>query len=113
MRSLFIILSFLAVVVAVIMSILPFGSLVFAPALIGFVFGFLALKRSTTNKTFPKILIALSLLAGLAGAVKTYAFQNKVSEDAQFEQRELESQQEAIETLEELEELEEPTDSIP
>ena len=117
MRTIFIILASIAALLAAIMSFLPFGSITLAPALLGLVFGYLALRMSKKGKGYPKFLIVVSLIAGLLAMVKPYIWETKVEADQQFELREEQSQQEAIKELEELEseleELESPNDSLP
>ncbi len=117
MRTIFILLGTMAAILAVIMAFLPFGSIALAPALLGLIFGFFALKMGKDKgKGSAKFIIVLSVLAGAIAVVKPLVFKNEVRTDQQFEIREQESRQEAIEELEELEneldELESITDSI-
>ena len=116
MRTIFIILGTIAALLAAIMTFLPFDSLALAPALLGVIFGYLALRRTEKGKGFPKFLVIVSLLAGVIALAKPILFDNKVEQDEQFELREEETKKEALEELEnldDLEGLEHPTDSIP
>jgi len=106
MRTLFIILGFLSGIFAIALSILPFGYIALIPAILGLVFGYLAMTASKKEgrSSIPSNLIFLvSIIALLLTTYRIVFTENKVEADSEFIEKEKESKEEAIEELEEIE----------
>lgn len=105
MRKLFIILSLILAILAVILSVLPLSNLAFIPAILAFVFGLVGFYLSNKQKK-PKHIIKLAfLLTIIALSLSTYKAifnASEVGDTEQLEQTEQESEEEAIEELEDL-----------
>ncbi|QLE02336.1 hypothetical protein HX109_12495 [Galbibacter sp. BG1] len=110
MRITLIILSAVALVIAVIFAILPLGTIALIPILIALLLALiLKYKYSKGQKQLmPNIFLGVAILCGVIVISKSLFAEEKVVEDTQYEERIEESQEEAIEELEEIEsELEE------
>jgi len=104
MRKLFIYLSSFFVVLGILFTILPLGTIAFLPILLALVFSFLAFEKSVASlKKIPKVLIFVSALTLLVVVGKVVFIADEVVEDKQFDQNKIESKQEAVEELEGLE----------
>ncbi|SFN62428.1 hypothetical protein SAMN04487989_10288 [Bizionia echini] len=105
MRKLFIILSLIAAVLAVILSVLPLSNLAFIPAILALVFGLISFYLSNKHNK-PKHSIKLAfLLTIIALSLTTYKAifsTSEVGNTEQLEETEQKSEEEAIEELEDL-----------
>jgi len=118
MRRLFIILGFVASILAVILSVTPLSKIAYIPALFALVFGLIAFYFSR-QKQYPKKSIQLIfLLTIISLTVTTYKAIFSVSEVGDLdtlEQTEKESEEKAIEELENLDieeiEISDPNDA--
>ena len=105
MRILFTVLALIASVLAVILSVLPLYNLSYIPAVAALIFGLVAFYVSN-KKGLPKHTIKLAfLLTIMAMALATYKSifsTSEVGNTEALEQKEKESEEEAIEELEDL-----------
>lgn len=103
MRKICIVVGIITLVLAIILLVFPFGSLVLAPAITALILSLIAFKSSVAEHTkLPKTLLILSVVVTFAGALRFFTSENKVAEDVNFEKIKETSQQEAIEELETL-----------
>jgi len=105
MRILLVVLTLVAAIVSVILSILPISSLAFIPAIIALILGFSAYYFSKKNgKSIHTIKLALilTILSLCLTIYKSVFNESKVGNTEELEQKELKSEEEAIEELEEL-----------
>ena len=105
MRKLFVILALIAAVLAVILSVLPVSNLAFIPAIASLIFGgvaiYLANKQQKPKHTI-KLAFLLTILAlGLATYKSIYST-SEVGNTEELEQKEIQSEEEAIEELNDL-----------
>lgn len=104
MRKTFIILSIVFAVLSVIFTALPFDSLAFIPIGLAFLFIILAYVKSTTEeRKLPKQLFIIAYLCAIVVLIKIFFFKDEVAVDTQFEQKKIETKQEAKKDLENLE----------
>jgi len=104
MRKLFIYLATFFVVISILFTILPLGTIAFLPILLALVFSFLAFEKSAASlKKIPKILLVISALTLLVVVGKVVFVKDEVVVDKQFDQEKVDSKQEAVEELEGLE----------
>ena len=105
MRKVFIVLGLIAALLAVILSVLPLSNLAFIPAIFALVFGIIALYISNKSGASKKIIHYIFLLTIVSLAFTTYksVFSSpEVVNTEELEEKEIESEQEAIDELEEL-----------
>lgn len=118
MRRFFIILGFIASILAVILSVSPLSKIAYIPAVIALIFGFIAFYLSR-QKQYPKKSIQLIfLLTIISLTITTYKAIFNVVEVGNVEGLELkekESEEEAIQELEDLDfdEMDIETDEEP
>jgi hypothetical protein len=106
MRKVLIVLAFLFAILGVVFAILPMGTLGVLPVGLSVIFGGLAYYKSEANdKTVPKWLLIVAVLI-LVVIIARSMMPDEVENDAQFEQKKIESKQEDLKDLEELEGLE-------
>jgi carbon starvation protein CstA len=108
MRILFIILGALAAIIALTLSILPFGMLAFIPAIAALIFGLLAFTLSNREGKSKGIVNLILLLTVIALAITTYRSftnENTIETDTEFIEKEKESEEKAMDELEDLEGL--------
>ena len=106
MKTLFVVLSFVASILSVILAVTPLFKLAFLPGIAALVFGFVALYLSKQKQLSKKSIQLVFLLTIIALSVSSYkAIFNKVEvgNTEELIQKEDASEQEAIETLEEIE----------
>ncbi|MBT8309997.1 MAG: FUSC family protein [Flavobacteriaceae bacterium] len=106
MRYTYIFLGLLAAIIALALSILPFGLIALIPAIIGLILGYLASKASKQqgkSKLPASLIFLLSIIALVITSYRTVFTENKVETDTEFIEKEKESKEEALEELEELE----------
>ncbi len=105
MRRLFIILGFIASILAVVLSVTPLSNIAYLPALVALIFGLIAFYFSR-QKQYPKKSIQLIfLLTIISLSITTYKALFSVSEVGNVEGLELkekESEEKAIEELDNL-----------
>ena len=106
MKTLFVVLGFVASILSVILAVTPLFKLAFLPGIAALVFGFVALYLSKQKQLSKKSIQLVFLLTIIALSVSSYkAIFNKVEvgNTEELIQKEDASEQEAIETLEEIE----------
>ncbi len=100
------IIGFLAALLGLIMTVLPFGSLAFLPIALALVAGIIGFRMSGDQgggKTAFKVLLILAVTALLLGIYRTAFDKNVVAEDETIIQQEEESLEDARKELEDLE----------
>lgn len=105
MRITFTILGFLSAIIAIVLSILPFGLIALIPIVIAFVFGLLAFKQSKKDDKSVTPIQLIFLLVIIALALTTYRSiftENKVEADTEFIDKQESSEEKAIEELDAL-----------
>lgn len=105
MRKVFIILGLIAAILAVILSVLPLSNLAFIPAILALAFGIAALYLTNKSGASKKIIHYIFLLTVLSLAFATYKSvfsRPEVVNTEELQEKEIESEQEAIDELEEL-----------
>lgn len=110
MRITLIILGLLSALIALIMSILPFGLIALIPAAIAFVIGLLALsafKKEGQSQLPVKSIFVITIIALALTAYRSIFTENKVEADTEFIEKERESEEEAIDELEDIEGIDE------
>lgn len=106
MRKALIISTIVFVVLGIILTILPMGTIAFLPVGIAVILSILAvIKSKESQKKFPKILLFISIVILLAAIGKDVLVKDKVTVDQQFIKEKEDSKQEAQKDLEELEGL--------
>jgi len=106
MRKAFIITTIVFIVLGIILTILPMGTIAFLPVGIALVLAILTVVKSKeSQKKFPKILLFISIVLLLAAVGKDVLVKDKVTVDQQFIKEKEDSKQEAQKDLEELEGL--------
>ena len=106
MRTLLIIVGFLAAVLGLIMTILPFGALGFIPVALALIIGILSLRMSRTegaSTTPSKLIIILGGLGLILGIYRTVFDKNVVTEDEEIIRQDEESLEDAKKELEDIE----------
>jgi predicted PurR-regulated permease PerM len=106
MKKLFIILGFIAAVIAVIFAVTPFSNLAVIPILIAFTCGLVVFFISKKDKTKTKTIQYIFLLVIIALALTIYkgVFNtSEVGNTEQLEQREEENLEDSKEILEDIE----------
>ena len=102
MKKLFIILSLIAAIIALILSVLPLSNLAYIPAIFAFAFGILALaiKKDPTGKKTLNLAFLLTIIALGFTVYKSIFSITEVGNLEELEQKSEQSIEEAIETLE-------------
>jgi uncharacterized membrane protein len=107
MRQLFIILSIIFIVLGLVLSILPFGTIALIPIIAAFISGLIAFRISKKSNKGTKIIKAIFLVIIISLSISIYrsVFETNVIEDDNIEtiKKEKQSDQESIEELESLE----------
>ncbi|WP_104733975.1 FUSC family protein [Hanstruepera ponticola] len=105
MRKLCVILALIAAILAVILSVLPVSNLAFIPAIASLIFGLVAMYLSNKQekpKHTIKLAFLLTILAlGLATYKSIYST-SEVGDTEELEQKEIQSEEDAIEELNDL-----------
>lgn len=100
------IVGYLAALLGLTMTILPFGSLAFLPIVVALIAGFISLRltgNSGGSKTASKVLLILGVTALLLGIYRTMFDKNVVAQDAEIIQQDEESLEDAKKELEDIE----------
>ena len=108
--KLFVIVGFFSAMIGLVLSFLPISNLAIFPAIFGFVLSivaYMSLKKKKLSFSFPKIVMALSVLVLLISVGKNFLIENEVEEDTAFVEEAVRSEKEAVKELEALEELDE------
>lgn len=104
MRKLFLALSILFLLLAIVFTILPMGTIAFLPIGLALVSSLVFLKKSEENqRKLPSWLLTLSAICSLVVLLKVTFIKNKVEVDKKFEQQKVETKIEAKKELEALE----------
>ncbi|WP_191860965.1 FUSC family protein [Hanstruepera ponticola] len=105
MRKLCVILALIAAILAVILSVLPVSNFAFIPAIASLIFGLVAMYLSNKQekpKHTIKLAFLLTILAlGLATYKSIYST-SEVGDTEELEQKEIQSEEDAIEELNDL-----------
>jgi len=103
MRKVLIVLAFLFAIIGIAFAILPMGTLGFLPVGLSLLFGALAFVKSDANdKTVPKWLLIVAAVTLVVIIGRSFV-PDEVAQDAQFEQKKIESKQEDLKDLEGIE----------
>jgi uncharacterized membrane protein HdeD (DUF308 family) len=103
MRKASIVLAFLSLIIGIIFAILPMGTLGILPTGLAILFSGIAFIKSDKNqRNIPKWLLIIAGIILVATLIRSM-IPDEVQEDAQFEQKKIESKQEDLKDLEELE----------
>lgn len=106
MKTVFVVLGFIASVLSVILAVTPLYKIAFLTAIAALVFGFISLYISKRKQLPKKSIYLMFLLTIIALSLSTYKsiFTTvEVGDTEELIQKEEESEQEAIETLEDIE----------
>ncbi len=106
MRKLLIVLTIILAIIGIVFTILPMGTLAFIPVGSAILLSIIAIILSKENqKMLPKYLLLASFIVFLAVVAKDVFVKDKIVTDQQFDEKKVESKQEAKKELEELEDL--------
>ncbi|MFC4721626.1 FUSC family protein [Geojedonia litorea] len=106
MRNLFVVLGFIASILAVILSVTPLFKIAYIPSIAALVFGLIAFYFAKQKQLPKKSIQLVFLLTIIAISLSTYKSVFTVAEVGDTEemiQKESESEQDALEILEEIE----------
>jgi membrane-bound ClpP family serine protease len=106
MRTLFVVLGFIASILAVILAVTPLFKIAFIPSIVALVFALIVLYVSRQKQLPKKSIQLVFLLTIIALSLTTYKsifITVKVGDTEEQIQKENESEQEALETLEDIE----------
>lgn len=105
MKKLVIILGFISAILAVVLAVTPLSKIAYVPGISALIFGVLAIYFSKESQDSKKSIQLIFLLTIIALSLTTYksVFNTvEVGNTVELEERENESEEEAIEALEEL-----------
>lgn len=105
MKKLFIVLGFIAAVLALVLAVTPLSKIAYIPSVLALIFGILALYSSKGKSQSKKSIQLIFLMTIIALALTTYkAIFNKVEvgDTEQLEQKGEEIEEESLEELDEL-----------
>jgi hypothetical protein len=106
MRKLFLILTYVFTVLAIIFSVMPMDTLAFLPIGLAIASGLVLLKKSpTAQKKIPQIVLFVAVICSVYVLGKTLLIKDEVAKDTKFEQQKIENKKEDKKDLEELEGL--------
>ena len=101
MRKIFAYLAAFFAVLAIVLTVLPFGTIAFIPVALTLILGMFALKYSNDKeKIFPKIVLIVSVITLLVIIGRDVFVKDVVTVDKQFEQKKEESKKQDIKELE-------------
>lgn len=101
MRKVFIYSGVFFAILAIVLTVLPFGTIALLPVVLTLVLGILAFRISNEKqKTLPKIVLIVSVVTLLIIIGKDVFVKDVVTVDKQFEQKKEESKKEDIKELE-------------
>jgi preprotein translocase subunit SecG len=103
MRKITIVLAFIFAILGIVFAILPMGTLGVLPVGLSLLFGGIAFAKSyASNRNVPKWLLIVAGITLVVILVRSF-IPDEVEQDAQFEQKKIESKQEDLKDLEGLE----------
>ncbi|MFC0604216.1 FUSC family protein [Winogradskyella pulchriflava] len=106
MKKLFIILGFIAAIIAVILAVTPLSNLAVFPIVVGFISGlvilFLSKKDNVKTKTIQYIFLLLIIALGLT-IYKSIYYTSEVGDTEQLEERDKKNLEDSKEILEDIE----------
>lgn len=103
MRLLFIILGLISAIFAVILAVLPLSNFAFFPAIAALIFGILAFikgKQENKSKHTVQLIFLLTIIALALATFKSITATTEVGDTDQLEQRDQDSEKDAINELE-------------
>jgi hypothetical protein len=101
MRKILVVLTVTFVVISILFTILPLGTLAFLPIGISFILCFVTIQQSKMNqRLLPKILLVVSVLTFLTVIGKVVFVKDVIIKDQVFEQNKVEQKKEDIKDLE-------------
>lgn len=106
MRITYIILGIISAIIAITLSILPFGLIALIPAGIAFILGLLALsasKKEGKSKLPVNLIFLLTVISLVITTYRSITNENKIEVDTEFLEKEKESEEKAIDELEDIE----------
>ena len=106
MKLLTSIIAIIGILITIALTIMPIGMLTAIPALITVLCGIILLKlykKEGSNTMFPKVIIGLAIIGALVSSSRALLTSDKIAEDQKFEQRQKDSNKDAVEDLEGLE----------
>ena len=104
MKKLFLIFAVLFLLLSIVFTILPMGTIAFFPICLALIFSLLVLKKSEeNNRMLPNWLLTLSAICSFVVVLKVVFIKDNVEVDKKFEQQKVETKIEAKKELEELE----------
>ncbi len=106
MKLLTSIIAIIGILITIVFTIFPIGSLTVLPAIITILCGIILLKtykKENASPLFPKLIIGLAAIGAIISIGKAILVSDTVAEDQNFELRQEKSNKEAIEDLEGLE----------
>lgn len=106
MKLLTTIIAIIGLIITIAFTIFPIGSLTIFPAVVTIICGVILLKlyaKENNNSMLPKLIIGLAVIGAIISLGRSLLTTDVVAEDKTFEQRQEQSNQDAIEELEELE----------
>ncbi len=105
MRILLTILGFIAAILGLVLSILPFGKIALIPILLAFVFGVLAFvytKKEGKSRSAVKMIFLITIAALAVTIYRALFDENVIVEDKESIERDKKSEEEAIQELDSL-----------
>ena len=105
MRKLCITLGLITAILAVILSVLPLSNLSFIPAIFTLILGVVALfvsNKSGASKKIIQYIFLLTIISLVFATYKSIFSESEVVNTKELQEKEVESEQEAIDELEEL-----------
>lgn len=106
MRLLALLIAIIGLIITVVFTIFPVGSLTIFPAIITLICGFILYrlnKHVDKSTMLPKVIIGLALVSALVSISKNVLTDDTIENDIEMEQREEKSKNDAVKDLEELE----------
>jgi len=106
MKKIIIVLGFISAILAVVLAVTPLSQIAFIPGITALIFGIIAIYLSKQNQGSKKSIQLIFLLTIIALTVTTYksVFNTvEVGNTEELQQKETESQEEAIQELDDIE----------
>ncbi|MEM5566336.1 FUSC family protein [Psychroserpens sp. AS72] len=106
MKKLFLILGFIAAILALILAVTPLFKIAFIPAIAALLFGLLTLFVSKDKQQYKKpiqLVFLMTIIALVLTTYKTVYTESEVGNTEQMEQKEEQLEEESIQELEDLE----------
>lgn len=104
MKKLLFFLAILFLLLSIVFTILPMGTIAYLPIGLALLLSLILLKKSEENqRKLPNWLLTLSAICSFIVLIKVLFIKDKVEVDQKFEQQKIETKKEAKKELEELE----------